>query len=104
MREWTLNGNSSADMDKSLPMNAATTEAISSVNQINDCISADPLETGLYNLRFYTLCAWFPLLSPSILTCYQFGEKNDTFLGVAEVVSNIKFSTNLFATGFHLSL
>ena len=33
MREWTLNGNSSADMDKSLPMNAATTEAISSVNQ-----------------------------------------------------------------------
>ena len=56
MREWTLNSNSSADMDKSLPMNAATTEAISSVNQINDCISADPLETGLYNLRFYTLC------------------------------------------------
>lgn len=60
---------------------------------------------GNWFVQFKVLyTVWFPLLLPSILTCYQFGEKKDTFLGVAEVVSNIKFSINLFARGFHLSL
>lgn len=79
MREWTLNGNSSADMDKSLPMNAATTEAISSVNQINDCISADPLETGLYNLRFYTPCD-FPCFLHQYSPVTNLGKRKTPFL------------------------
>ena len=79
MREWTLNGNSSADMDKSLPMNAATTEAISSVNQINDYISADPLETGLYNLRFYTLCD-FPCFLHQYSPVTNLGKRKTPFL------------------------
>ena len=84
-------------MDESLPINATTTEDISSVNQINNCISADPLETGMCNKVLYTVISPAFSINTHLLPIWG---KERPFFGVAEVVSNFKFPINFFARGF----